>query len=227
VTKLVIFDHDGLMVNSEDVVFAAMQQLFGRYGHPFSWEYYCTTIGLPVSESIAIYLRDLAVPLDYDNFLAERNRLVGELLETQLQLMPGLLPLLEFLRERGIAMAVATSGTREYITRNLERFGIAHYFRAVVCIDDVRRGKPHPDLVLKALERTSTGPADALMLEDAPHGVEAAHQAGVFCVAVPTRGLDLNLFRKADVVARDLDAVRQMFAHIETGGRADKRPPTC
>lgn len=211
-TRLVIFDHDGLMVNSEDVVFAALQQLFRTHQHDFTWHYYSGTIGLPVAESLRMYLRDFPIPLSYEDFTAERNRLVAAQMETALRPMPGLLALLDLLRERGVALAVATSGTRAYITRNLERFGLAEYFQAVVCIDDVARGKPHPDLVLRALEVTTTPAEEAIMLEDAPHGVEAAYRAGVFCVAVPTRGIDLNLYRKAGAIASDLLAVRRLFA---------------
>jgi HAD superfamily hydrolase (TIGR01509 family) len=212
VTRLVIFDHDGLMVNSEDVVFAALQQLFRRHQHDFTWEYYSGTIGLPVAESLRLYLRDFPIPLTYEDFTAERNRLVAEQMATALRPMPGLVSLLDLLRERGVPLAVATSGTREYITRTLERFALADYFQAVVCIDDVARGKPHPDLVLRALEVTNTPADEAIMLEDAPHGVEAAHRAGVFCLAVPTRGIDLNLYRKAGAIASDLVAVRRLFA---------------
>jgi HAD superfamily hydrolase (TIGR01509 family) len=210
-TKLVIFDHDGLMVNSEDVVFAALCELFGRYEKGFPWDYYCQTIGLPVAESIRMYVEDFPVGRTYEEFFAERNRLVGERLITHLRLMPGVVELLDTLRAQGIATAVATSGTRDYIARNLERFDIAHYFAAVVCIEDVRRGKPHPDLILRALEATGTPSEEAIMLEDAPHGVEAAQRAGVYCIAVPTQGIDYSRFQRADLIARDLLAVRRIF----------------
>lgn len=210
-TRLVIFDHDGLMVNTEDVVFAALQQFFRGHQHDFTWDYYSGTIGLPVAESLRLYHRDFPLPLSLEEFTAERDRLVAAQMETALRPMPGLLPLLDLLRARGVPLAVATSGTRAYITRTLARFGLAGYFQAVVCIEDVARGKPHPDLVLRALELTATPAAEAIMLEDAPHGVEAAHRAGVFCLAVPTRGIDLNQFRKAGAIASDLAAVRRLF----------------
>jgi HAD superfamily hydrolase (TIGR01509 family) len=209
--KLVIFDFDGLMVNSEHVVFAALQTLFRRYGHDFAWDYYCTTLGLPVADSLAMYLRDIPIGLSFAELRRERDALVTEHMETRLELMPGLLPLLDNLRARGVPLAIATSGTRPYVTRHLERFGLAGAFAAFVCIEDVARGKPHPDLVLKTLEVTGTPAPEAIMLEDAPNGVAAAHAAGVFCVAVPTRGLDWRLFDEADVLARDLGAVRRIL----------------
>lgn len=212
--KLVIFDHDGLMVNSEEVVFAALRTIFGRYAREFVWDYYITSVGLPVAESIAMYLRDLPIPLAVEAFTTERNALVAEYFASRLELMPGLLPLLELLRARGTSLAVATSATRDHLSRNLARFGLADYFQAAVCIDDVRRGKPHPDLILEVLARTGCAPEDALMLEDAPLGVEAARRAGIFCVAVPTRGIELSRFAAADIIARDLFAVRTMLSAL-------------
>lgn len=210
-TELVIFDHDGLMVNTEDVVYAALTDIFREHDIAFTWEYYCTTIGLPVVDSLRLYFRDFPIPLTFEEFQARRNAVVAERIATSLQLMPGLAPLLEYLRAHGVRMAVATSGTRDYIERSLARFGLTRYFEAVACIDDVARGKPHPDLVLKALELTGTDPADAVMLEDSPHGVEAARRAGVFCVAVPTRGIPLDRFAAADAIAKDLPSFLRLL----------------
>jgi HAD superfamily hydrolase (TIGR01509 family) len=210
-TRLVIFDHDGLMVNSEEVVFATLQHLLRTHQHDFTWQYYIGTLGLPVAESLRIYLRDFPLPLTYEEFSAAYYQHVADGFDRDLRLMPGLVALLDLLRARGVPLAVATSGTRDYIERTLRRFDLRDYFQAVVCIDDVARGKPHPDLVLRALDVTHTQPEDAIMLEDAPNGVEAAHGAGVFAVAVPTQGIDLNAFRRASIIATDLIAVRRLF----------------
>lgn len=213
-TKLVIFDHDGLMVNSENIVFAALQHLFREQKQEISWEYYCTTIGLPVVESIKTYLRDFPLNLTFEEFFEERNKLVDELLETELQPMAGLLSLLEYLKSRGVRMVVASSGRREYIEKNLARYNIAAYFSAIVSVDDVQRGKPFPDIFLQALAVTETDSADALVLEDAPHGVEAASRAGIFCIAVPTRGINYNRFQQADIIAENLDTVRKVLSFL-------------
>lgn len=209
--RLVIFDHDGLMVNTEDVVYAALAQLFEEYGCAFPWEYYITSLGMPVAESLAMYLRDLPLAMTMEQLVPVRNERVRALTETDLRLMPGLISLLEALRARGDLLAVATSGTRSHITSNLTRFGLADYFDAVVCIDDVARGKPHPDLILEALRRTGVTASAAIMLEDAPRGVEAAHRAEVFCIAVPTHGVPFEEVALAPVIARDLHAVQRLL----------------
>lgn len=209
--RLVIFDHDGLMVNTEDVVYAALVQLFDEYGCAFPWEYYTTSLGMPVADALAMYLRDLPLTLTMAELAAARNERVQALTETDLRPMPGLVPLLVALRARGDLLAVATSGTRSHISASLARFDLTDFFDAVVCIDDVARGKPHPDLILEVLRRTKTTPRDAIMLEDAPRGVEAAHRAGVFCIAVPTHGVPLDEFALAPAIARDLSTVQRLL----------------
>jgi HAD superfamily hydrolase (TIGR01509 family) len=209
--RLVIFDHDGLMVNTEDVVYAALVPLFAEYGCEFPWEYYITSLGMPVAEALAMYLRDLPLDITLEEFSTARNERVWALTETDLRPMPGLMPLLDALRARGDLLAVATSGTRSHITKSLARFGLSDTFDVVVCIDDVARGKPHPDLILEVLRRTGVAASDAIMLEDAPRGVEAAHRAEVFCVAVPTHGVPLDQFALAPAIARDLHAVQRLL----------------
>ena len=209
--RLVIFDHDGLMVNTEDVVYAALVQLFGEYGCAFPWEYYVTSLGMPVAEALAMYLRDLPLSMTLEELAVVRGERVGALIETDLRPMPGLVPLLAALRARGDLLAVATSGVRAHISASLERFGLTDFFDAVVCIDDVARGKPHPDLILEVLRRTDTAARHAIMLEDAPRGVEAAHNADVFCIAVPTHGVPLDEFALAPAIVRDLPAVQRLL----------------
>ena len=210
--RLVIFDHDGLMVNTEDVVYTAYSRIFGPRGIAFPWDYYVTSLGMPVAESLAMYLRDLGDPMTMDELAQARAEQMRTLSETDLRPMPGLTPLLDALRARGDLLAVATSGTRPHIEKSLSRFGLTGYFDAVVCIDDVARGKPHPDLILEVLRRTGAAASDAIMLEDAPRGVEAAHRAAVFCIAVPTHGVPLEAFALAPAIARDLHAVQQLLA---------------
>ncbi len=209
--RLIIFDHDGLMVNTEDVVYAALVQLFEEYGCAFPWDYYITSLGMPVAESLAMYLRDLPLGLSMDELVTLRSERVQARIDTDLRPMPGLAPLLDALQARGDLLAVATSGTRSHIDMSLVRFGLTSYFDAVVCIDDVARGKPHPDLILEVLRRTGAAASDAIMLEDAPRGVEAAHRAGVFCIAVPTHGVLLDEFALASAIARDLNAVQRLL----------------
>ncbi|WIG57768.1 MAG: Beta-phosphoglucomutase [Ktedonobacterales bacterium] len=209
--KLAIFDHDGLMVNSEDIAYAALSEIFAEHGYLFPWDYYVTSVGLPVADAVTMFLRDLPIPLSAAELRDQRDQRMTALREREMRLMPGLAELLDDLKASDVPMAVATSGSRPYITWSLRHFGLAHYFDAVTCIDDVPRGKPHPDLILKALELTATPPEHAVMLEDSPHGVEAAYRAAVRCIAVPTRGIALSGFTRASAVVASLVECRPLL----------------
>src|SRR5579871_1167639 len=145
---LVIFDFDGLMVNSEHVVHAALREVFARHGQELTWEFYCTTIGLPSAIAADLYLSHLPIPLSPAELVEAERESARALMATELKLLPGLLPLLEDLRSRRVRRVIASSSRRDYIVPLLERFGIRDDFEAVVSIDDVARGKPYPDLVL-------------------------------------------------------------------------------
>lgn len=214
VTRLVIFDFDGLMVNSEHVVFTALRELFARHGHTFTWEFYCTTIGLPSVEAARVYFARFPIDLSPEAFADAERELTQRYMATELALMPGLLPLLDDLRARGVRLVIASSSRRAYILPILERFGLAASFDAVVSIDDIERGKPHPDLVLKALAVAGVPAAQALMLEDSAHGAEAAYSAGVRCIAVPTEGIAPDRFPHAVAVVPDLVAATPLILEL-------------
>lgn len=211
---LVIFDHDGLMVNSEDLVYLAERELFDGYADSFTWEYYLTSLGMPVADSMTMFLATMPLPGTFEEILQRRNTLVRAVLAERVELMPGLLSLVQGLRARNVRMAIATSATRMHLARTLERFDLASYFECIVTIEDVVRGKPHPDLILEVLRRTAVVASDALMLEDSPLGVEAAGRAGVRCIAVPTRGVPASSFAGATAILPDLHAVRDMLLGI-------------
>lgn len=202
--KLVIFDFDGLMVNTEEVVYAAITELLKTYDVEFRWEHFAKYIGLPVDDALSGFMEDLSLPLSFDQFVVQRNTIVERFLEEKLTGMPGLEDVLTLLRKSRIRMAIATSGKRQYVMKYLRKLHIDSYFESIVSIDDVKRGKPHPDLVLKALDVMNCRAEDAIMLEDAPHGIEAARRAGVFTIAVPQPRIDMNQYRHAGCICSSL-----------------------
>lgn len=212
--KLVIFDHDGLMVNSEEIIYLAIKNIFLKYNHNFTWEYYCRRIGLPIEEALRIYYRDFPISISFKEFISKRHEMVNNLLETNLKAMPGLYSFLTYLKKKNIKMAIATSGKRDYIVSNLKKLSLANYFKTIICIDDVVRGKPHSDLILKTLEKTGVKNTQAIILEDSPNGIKAAKRAKIFSIAVPTKGIDLNLYKDADLMCKDLSSVEKILRFI-------------
>lgn len=210
--KLVIFDFDGLMVNTENVVYAAIAELLKTHNIEFLWGHYAKHIGRPVDDALRGYIKDLSLPLSFDQFVSQRHTIVERFMEEKLAVMPGLEDLLSFLWKIRVRMAIATSGKREYVMKYLEKFRLVSYFDAVVCIDDVKKGKPHPDLIRKTLDIMRCQPEQALMLEDSLHGIESARQANVFIIAVPQPSVDIHQYRNADCICKTLTDVYNLLS---------------
>lgn len=207
--RALLFDFDGLILDTESSVFAAWQALYREYGHDLPLADWLTVVGSEtggVRFDPALHLIDLCgLPLDPAALHARceaRDRETAATLEP----LPGVLPLLEDAAARSLPLAVASSSPHEWVDGHLARLGLLDRFEAVVCSDDVARVKPAPDLFLRALDAVGAAPSEALVLEDSAHGITAARAAGVFAVAVPnavTRHAD---FSHADLVLPSLAA---------------------
>lgn len=206
--KLFIFDYDGLMVNSEQVVFQALKKLLQGYGKQLTWEYYCRHIGTPVPIALQHFYSDFKIKNSLAQFTHARNKIVADYVNSRLTLMNGLVPFLKLLKRKSKMMAVASSGTKKYVHSGLQKFAISPFFHSIVTIDDVTQGKPHPDLILKTLTVTGFKPHEALIIEDSPHGIEAAFRAKVFSVAIPTKGVSYDKFDKASLITKS-------FSHLQ------------
>jgi len=164
-----------------------------------------------VQEALPHYFQDFPITKTYDEFVALRDKVVAGELERSLQLMSGAIELLTYLKKQGITQVVASSGQKQYVKNAMDRLDIMKYFLEIITSEDVKRNKPHPDIFLKVLARTKCNPEDALVIEDSPHGIEAAYRAGIKSIAVPTKGLDIKKFNNAHVVSSSLYEVKEML----------------
>ncbi len=211
--RAVIFDLDGLMVDSETLAMAAWDQVVSRYGHRMTIPFYRTLIGLRVSDSAQIVCQHFGLPIGPDEAMAERDRLFLESLPTKLQAQSGLYALVDALTAREIPLGIATSGHRRYVRMALDVLGLEDRFEAVAMGDEVARGTPAPDVYLLAAQRLGIPPADCLALDDAPQGVAAACAAGMHCIAVPTRWTVGQPFPDAARICVSLYEVQDFLEH--------------
>lgn len=180
-----IFDMDGLLVDSEPLAAQAMTDFLARFGQSPRPDVAAKLLGRRLPEAIAI-VRD-AYGLAPD--LEELTRVYGAMrlaaLRGKLRPMPGAREILAFGRQAGLRLALATSGMRDHVDVSLAEAGLDGSFDAEVTGDQVQRGKPAPDLFLLAAQKLGVSPAACVVLEDAPFGVEAAKAAGMRVIAVP------------------------------------------
>ncbi len=205
--RALIFDMDGLLVDSEPLAAQAMTDFLARFGQSPRPEVAAKLLGRRLPEAIAI-VRD-AYELAPD--LEELTRVYGAMrlaaLRGNLRPMAGAREILAFGRRAGLRLALATSGMREHVDVSLAESGLCGLFDAEVTGDQVQRGKPAPDLFLLAAQQLGVSPADCVVLEDAPLGVEAAKAAGMRVIAVPNeRTASLPFPVEPDVTVPNLRA---------------------
>lgn len=195
-----LFDFDGLIVDTETSALASWQEVYREHGHELPLERWVTIIGTLGGFDPLVHLEELAGPLDRDTVLARQDERELALADIE-ELRPGVLEYLERARELRLATAIVSSSSRAWIDRHLARLERAEHFDAILTADrDPQRAKPRPTLYLEALDRLQLRADEAIAFEDSPNGVRAAKAAGIFCVAVPngvTASLGLD---EADLV---------------------------
>lgn len=194
--QALIFDFDGLILDTETPEFQAWQEIYREHGHELSLSAWSRYIG--VTRGPHGHLADLEMvvgqPIDREGILESIEKRERELLATQ-PILPGVEALIADAKQLRLRLGVASSSDREWVIGHLSRLGLLESFDAIKTADDVANTKPDPELFLAALGALSTQAEEAIALEDSPNGVLAAQRAGIFCVAVPnpiTRQLDLS-----------------------------------
>ena len=207
--EAVIFDLDGLMVDSEPLARQAWRTLLASYGHELDEETVNAMLGLRLMDSSRLVKGRFALPLTVEQIANRRGELLLASLPGNLQPMPGLIELLNAIDARGLRRAVATSSPGFYAPVALQEIGAADGFVVIVTGDSVARGKPAPDIYLAAAAALALPPTLCLALEDSPNGVRSAKAAGMRCIAVPNElSVELDL-SEADAILPSLGAVAQ------------------
>ena len=194
--KAIIFDFDGLIVDTEGPIFEVWQRIYREHGHELPREQWLTIIGTASGsfDPVADLGRRLGETLDAAEFNALEHLYYREATTAQ-RLLPGVDRYLADARELGMRTAIASSSSRRWVMEHLDRFRIHEHFDAIVCREDVEQTKPDPALYRVALKRLGARPEEGIALEDSSNGIRAAKAAGLFCVAVPnamTADLDLS-----------------------------------
>jgi HAD superfamily hydrolase (TIGR01509 family) len=193
----VIFDFDGVILDSETPEYESHKQVFEMFGVPLSFDEYLGRVGLYHEDHETewfIRLCELSpAPPDRATYDAERKRIFNALVPREP--MRGILDLLDALTAAAVPMAIASTSTSRWVVPASERLGIRARFVTVVTGDDVQRRKPAPDVYLEAARRLGVEPARSVALEDSAPGIASARAAGMKTVAIPhwlTEGHDLS-----------------------------------
>ena len=212
--QAVIFDMDGLMVDSEPLAHQAWNDVLEPYGRRLDDETYAQLIGLRLDATARLVQETYELPVNPDQLAEAKENRLSQLRARGVPAMPGLRRLVGEIQARDLPWAVATSSPRATAEENLQQLGLLSLCQAIAGGDEASQGKPSPDIYLLAARRLAIMPQYCLALEDSVPGVTAARSAGMVTVAVPGGHSSADQFTLADFVFSSLDIVADQLDEL-------------
>ncbi|MDE6108420.1 MAG: HAD family phosphatase, partial [Oscillospiraceae bacterium] len=184
--RAIIFDLDGLLVDTEIIAYRTYQELLAQIGGAFTKEVYVRQYsGKTLRENVVRFIRDYSLPWSMEEGLEKVTAMEAGLLSQGVELKPGGKELLAYLKSHGYRTALATSSVEDRARRMLRQHGLTEYFEQFVFGHEVDKGKPAPDIFRLACEKLGEAPENCLVLEDSGAGIQAARAAGIPVICVP------------------------------------------
>ena len=200
--RTVIFDMDGVIIDTEPIHYHAFVTQFAELGITVSDTLYASFLGSSTRNIFQRLKQEFALPQDVDMLLSRKRALFNQAFDEDaaLDLLPGVRALIEDIQQHGVQLVVASSASKATIGRVFKRFGLAPYFAHIVSGEDFAQSKPNPAIFLHAAALAETPVAECIVIEDSANGVAAAKAAGIYCIGYASphsAGQDL---RRADRV---------------------------
>ena len=206
--KALIFDFDGLILDTETPDYQVWQAIYREHGFELPHEEWGRIIGgyglsnFDAAEHLSFLTQGRLDSVS----LRDRHHSESAALTLAQPILPGVMDYLRAAKRLGLRLAIASSSPHSWVDTHMKRLALCDYFEKVICQDDVAAGrtKPNPDLFLSALDRLQVRKNEAIVFEDSPNGVTAARSAGIFVVAVPNPITSLLPFEGADLTLTSL-----------------------
>ena len=190
--KAVLFDMDGVIFDTEKEYLKEWEVIFKKYGYKMKKEIYISVMGRGRKKVKEIFKEKFGEDLPIDKMYIEKDKMLKEAVENnKVPLKEGALELLEFLKENGYKIALATSAKRERVKIQVRHAKIENIFDAIVCSEDITNLKPDPEIFLKAAEKVCVNPENCIVIEDSEAGIKAAFNAKMM-------GFHIEDLKKAD-----------------------------
>lgn len=190
--KAVLFDMDGVIFDTEREYLKEWEAIFKKYGYKMKKEIYISVMGRGRKKVKEIFKEKFGEDLPIDKMYIEKDKMLKKAVENnKVPLKEGALELLEFLKENGYKIALATSAKRERVKIQVSHAKIENIFDAIVCSEDITNSKPDPEIFLKAAEKVCVNPENCIVIEDSEAGIKAAFNAKMM-------GFHIEDLKKAD-----------------------------
>ncbi|GKX29453.1 phosphorylated carbohydrates phosphatase [Vallitalea longa] len=184
--KAIIFDMDGLMLDTENIALDSWNKAGKDFGYDISRELMIQAIGTTVKDTKKLLIKNMGKEFPFEKVREITMKHTKEYIEVNgVPVKKGLVEFLKYCRTENIPMAVATSTSRIYATELLEKASIIEYFNTIVCGDEVEKGKPEPDIFILASKFLDVEPEECIILEDSEKGILAAARANMIPIWIP------------------------------------------
>ncbi|GAA0871658.1 HAD family hydrolase [Gangjinia marincola] len=216
--KAILFDMDGVIVDTEPLHQKAYHRMFGEVGIQVSNELYRSFTGQSTL-NICKQLCDRYELAQAPEELVDIKRKYFKLIFTKdddLQLLDGVLSLIQDYKANGLTLIVASSASMPNINRVFDRFDLNRYFSGKLSGADLKESKPHPEIFIKAAQAANANKNECVVIEDSTNGIKAAHAAGIFCVGYDSKHSTGQDYSLANIVANDYEQIRynQLMRHF-------------
>lgn len=206
--RAVIFDMDGVIVESEYAHIEAERQTFLKHDIRISpkelHKYTGTTARIMLTDLIKKY----GIDTTFEEIFREKEEILFKLLKKDLHPTKGIIDLLKELKKENVKLAIASSSHGRLIKHVLAGLDIAHFFESIIGAEDIMHSKPDPEIFLKSAKQLNVDPAECVVVEDAKLGVEAAKKAGMKCIGYRNPNSGNQDLSKADIVISDFSKLR-------------------
>jgi HAD superfamily hydrolase (TIGR01509 family) len=219
----VIFDLDGLLVDSEPLQVLSFRKVMEEHGIDLTDEDFEAMVGFHTRDNFRYVREKYGLERSVESLLSAKDAAYRDIITAQMRTCRGADELVAALHARGVPMAVASSSPRRDVLLSLDTVRLTRFFTVIATADDVRETKPAPDLYLLAQQRIGVPARRCVAFEDAGPGLQAALAAGLLCIAVPHRFTAKHDFSRA---ARVLDSLSQISVDdlLELVARGDRSP---
>ncbi|HEY6111630.1 MAG TPA: HAD family phosphatase [Chthoniobacterales bacterium] len=213
----VIFDLDGVLADSEPSWDDIDAKLLSEYGVAYRGEHHREVLGVSYKASVEFFKKIFGVNASTEELMKRRGEIATELFANRIGLFPHVKEILEQLRDMKLRLAVATSSVSASARPFLDRHQLTSFFDVIITGDEIERGKPAPDIYLRAAEKLGVAPEVCLVIEDSLSGVSAAKAANMPVAAIPDRRfVDPREYdKKADYVLNDLSEIPSLVRRVD------------
>ncbi len=212
--RAIIFDMDGVIIDSEPAQVEAERQLFLSYSVVPTQEDWAYFVGRTTEDVMAYMAQKHGIKASPEVLVRERDALYAGKLRDSVPLMPGFRELASHLSPK-YRLALVSSSLRAEVEFELKRFKIRELFSAVVTGDDVTHGKPHPEPYARAISMLGLSPGECAVIEDAVNGISSAKEAGALAIGLTGSFPEERLARVADAVAGELSEIPRILSMLE------------